>query len=319
MPAGSQSTSDILGAPIAVDWVGWEQFGWYIDYPKVFPPKEGWPSFESAIARTQDLGNRIWLVPDTVSFSSRLPDWTQAKTAILVDANGISPFPSDYAECGGKTTFYQMCPSTAYWQGELRSLLLEMARHNPDIIQLDGFPLLSAIPCYSTTHGHQPGAPDAKAAVYRALFERIKADARVLNPKVQISAEGMAEFYLGFLDSVSDPFTTGWTPLSLAAAVTDPLKVQLIPLWQAVYHDSTLIQSGLSLIRRQTNAGDPAADEHVYFLRGLGRALVWGEVPSFAADRGLEDLNAESEVAFIEYLKRIAEARRGYRPKMRSS
>ena len=277
VPLIAKETSDWAGAPIAEDWVGWENFGWYINYPKVFPPKEGWPSFDSAVSLTQGQGNFIWLVANTTSFSSRLAEWAQAEPYALRNSQGVYPNPFPFTECNQNTTFIQMCPATQYWQNELRTLLLEFAGRRPDIVQLDGFPVVSAGPCYSTSHGHPPGAPLLYTSSYRTFFEGIKAEARVLNPRIQFSAEGMAEFYLGFLDSMWDAFTTGWSPTSLTGVVTDPLLVELIPLWQAVYHDHALLQSGLVLFVRKDT------DESGYYIRGMGRALVWGETPQYGS------------------------------------
>jgi hypothetical protein len=34
----AQDSAAQVGAPAAMDWIGWERNGWYIDYPDVFPP-----------------------------------------------------------------------------------------------------------------------------------------------------------------------------------------------------------------------------------------------------------------------------------------
>jgi uncharacterized protein (TIGR03437 family) len=304
-PVRAQSDADRIGAPVTADWTGWERFGWYIDYPKVFPPKEGWAAFDQAVARTQELGNRIWTVPNVASFSSRLPEWEQARDWAVLDSNGKPAAPVAYSECGLTTTFYQMCPATAFWRNELRGLLGELARRNVDIIQLDGLPINNQ-PCYSSAHGHLPGAPELRATAYRTLLETVKAEARQVNPKVQFGAEAMGDYYLGLLDNVSDPTTTGWSVADTAPSVLDPLQIEMVPLWHAVYHDATPIQSGCALIQ-QADKG-----ERDYYARGLARALVWGEVPQYASDRFLADLSEPGAVTLIEYMKRVVHARTTY-------
>jgi hypothetical protein len=67
LPGVAQDSATQLGASVAVDWIGWERNGWYIDYPDVLPPKAGWSAFDNALSATRATGNRVMLIPDTTS------------------------------------------------------------------------------------------------------------------------------------------------------------------------------------------------------------------------------------------------------------
>jgi hypothetical protein len=314
VPDIAQDTSQFVGAPVAMDWIGWERRGWYIDYPDVFPPKEGWASFEAAVRNVREQGNHVWVVPDATSYSSRLESWSEAEPYAVVNESGEIPSPYSYDECGLTTKLIAMCPATSYWQNRLRQLLLPLAEKNVDVIQLDGFPVMAPKICTRADHNHPPGGGNWWFQAYKQILEGIKKDARRFNPSIAFSSEGMAEPYLKITDSVWDPFTTGWSPQSVEPVFANAAQVGLIPLWHAVYHDYALIQSGISFSNRNAPSGAEGYGSYRdYYVRGFGLALIWGEIPTtWYGDERLSELNEPEEQEMAEYLKRIVNARRTY-------
>ena len=314
VPDISQDTSQFMGQPVAMDWVGWEREGWYIDYPDVLPPKEGWASFEDAVGKTRAMGNRIWTVLDTTSYSDILPGWAADKANAATGEDGQYLNTWQFAECGKSATFRAMCPATTVWREKLRSLILPLASRQVDMVQLDGFPIFGPLPCTNPAHNHPPGGGNWWYLAYRDIFEGIKREARQLNPGIVFSAEGMAEVYLSFLDSVWDPFTTGFSPASFSGTLLDTGKFHLIPLWHTVYHEKASIQSGIAFLSRWAPSGaEGYGDWRDFYVFGFGQALVWGEVPTtWYADEKLSELNEPGEREMAAYVKHIVSARNGY-------
>jgi uncharacterized protein (TIGR03437 family) len=304
----SQDTAQFMGQPVVIDWIGWERDGWYIDYPDVLPPKEGWFSFEESIRKTHELGNRVMAILDTTSYSDILAGWASDKGGAATGEGGQYLNTWQLSECGRNATFRAMCPATDVWRERLRNLILPLASRQVDVIELDGFPIFGPLPCTNPAHSHPPGGGNWWYLSYRDIFEGIKREARQLNPGIVFNAEGGAEVYLSFLDSVWDPFTTGFSPVSFSGTLLDIGKFHLIPMWHAVYHDKALIQSGIAFI--STSGFAEVRDFYAY---GFGQALVWGEAPTTWWN--YLDLNTLPEPGAPEmaaYVKRIVSARTGY-------
>ena len=306
-----------VGAPAAMDWIGWERNGWYIDYPDVFPPKVGWSAFDDAVSATHAGGNRIMVIPDTTSYSTRLRGWPDAQPNATTTNNvlaGTPPFA--YSENGLTTTFPAMCPATTYWRTVLTDLLQTLVSHGADIIQLDGFPSFGPQPCTASDHSHEPGGGHWWVSAYADIFRQVKAAAKAAGRSIVFSAEGMAEPYVSMLDGFWDPFTTGWSPASLNNAYARIEDVQTIPLWHAVYHDYAVLQSGIAFVTRDAPSGSVGYGAfRDYYLHGLGLALVLGEIPTtWYNDAKLSQTSRSDERQMVEDLRRIVQARADYAP-----
>ena len=307
-------TGSYIGHPAIAGWMGWEHVGWYVEYPDVFPPKEGWDAFRQAITDTHASGNRVLFLPDTTSYSSAAPSWSSAEPYACRDRSGNYSNSFSFSECGMTATFHSMCPATSYWQNTLQSMLSTLAQEDADVIQLDGFPVLGPQPCVDAGHGHPNGGGTWWHDSYEGIFSDFKTTARQTNPDLVLTSEGMAESYMPLLDSFWDPFTTGWSPNSLGDSFAHPLEAQLIPLWHAVYHDYAYLESGVSFFSRNAPSGaEGYGNYRDYYVRGFALSLVWGEMPvTWYADEKMSQLNEQQEVELAGYLKRIVEARTGY-------
>ena len=307
-------TASYFNSPVITSWIGWERQGWYAKYPDVFPPKEGWNSFQKEIRDIHGSGNRVLFIPDTTSYSSLAPSWSSAEPFAVQDKLGNYPGSGDFSECGETATFYIMCPATSFWQDKLKSMLSTLSQKGGDEIQLDGFPIFGPQACNVAEHGHQNGGGTWWYKSYQQIFDEFKTAASLTNPDLILSSEGMAESYIPLLDTFWDPFTTGWSPNQASSSFKDTSKVQIIPLWHAVYHDYTLLESGITFVSNKAPAGSVGyGDYRDFYVRGFGLALVWGEMPcTWYADEKISELDEQSERDMADYLRRIVEARIGY-------
>ncbi len=314
VPEVMNDTATYLGHAAIASWVGWERHGWYLEYPEVFPPKEGWDPFRQAIRTTHESENRIHFIANTTSYSSYTSSWSGAEPYACRDRFGNYFDPNSFSECGVTTTFYRMCPATSFWQGKLNFLLSTMAQEGADVIQLDGFPIFGPQPCVDPAHAHPKGGGAWWYNNYRQIFSDFKIGARQTNPDLILSSEGMAENYIPLVDNFQDPFTTGWSPNSVISSFQEPLKVQLIPLWHAVYHDYAFLDSGIGFFSRNAPTGAIGyGDYRDFYVRGFGLALIWGEMPdTWYADEKISSLNEQAERDMANYLRRIVDARTGY-------
>jgi len=314
VPEVIADTGDYMGTPALASWIGWERYGWYLDYPDVFPPKEGWSAFEDTVRTIHSTGNRVLVIPNVTSLSDAASTWEAAKPCVCRDASGIPFEPWSYSECGRTATFYRMDPRTGFWQDAVTSLLNELVEVGVDAIQLDGFPVFGPQSCAMPVAEFPSGGGDWWASSYYGLFDRFRTAARETSPGLVLTSEGMAEFYIPLFESFGDPFTTGFSPGSLEGAlVNDQARVQLMPLWHAVYHDYAFLESGISFVGRDAPSGAVGFGSYRdYYMRGFGLALVWGEMPSsWYADEKISDLDESSEREAAGYLRRIVELRTG--------
>ena len=308
VPVVSQDAAQYMGQPVAMDWVGWEREGWYLHYPDVFPPNEGWSSFEEAVRKTHELGNRIYIVLNTNGYSDFVPGWEADKGGAATGEDGRYLLSVPFSECGKSTTFHMMCPATGVWREKLRDLILPFASRQVDIIQLDGFPNNGPLACTNPAHNHAPSGGAWWYQSYRDIFEDIKREARQLNPQIVFTGEGGAEVYLSFFDAVWNPFTTGFSPAANSGTLFDIGKFHLIPLWHTVYHDKAVIRSGITFINTEG-----FAEVRDFYAFGFGQTLTWGEVPStWWAWQKLANLTEPGTPEMAAYVKRIVNARTGY-------
>ena len=195
VPDVAKDTAAQMGSPSAITWIGWERVGWYSYWPDVFPPKEGWESFDRSVAGTHEAGDRIFLIADVGGQSSVASNWEEAKPWAVRQPDGsLALWP--YSEATARetatisTTFATMCPATAYWQAKLGEVLGTLAAHGADIVQLDGFPVNQPLLCMDASHGHPLGGGNWWTKGYLDAFRRAKSAAGEAGTPLLYSAEG---------------------------------------------------------------------------------------------------------------------------------
>jgi hypothetical protein len=314
VPEVTEDTAANLGTPVLASWIGWERFGWYINYPDVFPPKEGWTAFTDAVEAVHQTGNRVLAIPDVTSLSDAASTWKAAEPNVCSDASGNPIEPWAYSECGKSATLFRMDPRASFWREAVLSLLNRLAELGVDALQLDGFPVFGPQACTAEVAGLPGGGGSWWTSCYYDLFDSFRATVRQTRPDLVLTSEGMAEFYIPLFDSFGDPFPTGFSPGPLEGTlVNDHTKAQLIPLWHVVYHDYMFLESGISFVGRTAPSGAVGyGSSRDYYMRGFGLALIWGEMPAtWYADEKMSDLNEASEREAARYLQRVVQLRVG--------
>jgi hypothetical protein len=309
-----------MGCPVLAGWIGWERVGWYLMYPDVFPPKEGWLSLSNAIATAHSGSNFVSFIPDTSSCSSLAGNWVSAQAAACQDQNGILLDPFSYSEYSAPVAsyvscdLYKMCPAESFWQEQLNGLLTTLATNGADMIYLDGFPVFGPQPCMAPGHAHPKGGGHWWSDDFDGTFQKLKTEVRAANRNFAYGSEGMAETCLPFLDVQWDPTTTGISPASFASVLQDTAKVQFIPLWHAVYHDYGLLESDITYYMGTAPDGAVGyGDYRDFYIRGFALGLIWGEMPcTWYNDVKMSQLSAIDDQEMVAFLRRIVQARLTY-------
>ena len=295
-----------LQTAVAMDWIGWENQGPWLDIPDFLPPSQGWPAFDSTVADTHAAGGRVMVVPTTNYATVGAPSWGSLQAGASQQADGSMylsqiSVPNQSGQSVNET-IAQMDP-TKLWHDALVSLATQLGQHGVDLIQMDGNPGQTGI-CYASSHPHPPGGGDWWFQDYAQIYADVRAAGRTANPDFAMGGEGYAEPFLNLTDSGWDATSTGLDPSAIGdGSVSDHTKASFIPLWQAVYHDYTLTYGMIAMIDGQYMP---------YYRRGLGIELVWGEIPMFEGDDGLPYTLARFDPTMVQYLQRIVTLRTTY-------
>lgn len=296
----SAELANYFKVPGIIDWVGFENGGWYIKYPDIFPPNEGWAAFRSAMAGIHATGNHVMSVSNTNSYSTQAPGLSAALPYIVKTESGGYLPPANYSEGSATAHLYTMCPGTTFWQNKIAKLADTLFEESMDIIQIDGFPLVSPV-CYDASHGHPVGGSNWWFTAYNNLYKTIRDKAKLKASKPGFSTEAMSEAFIANFDAFWDPYSTGISPCDMA--VDNCSNIEFIPLFQTVYHDHIIMQAGISFYT-------PPAGQTEYYRRGFGLALVWGEVPTTFTS--FTNMNNNPSAPLLTYLKQIVLARSAF-------
>lgn len=197
-------------------------------YPEIFPPRIGSEGFRNAVKNLQEKGIRV--VPyingwcwdqDTESYRTLQ---AAEKGQIMSSAGGVET----NASYGGGTQLAQMCPGTKLWQDKL----IEICCHGVASYGLDGWYLdfltIHTSDCFNPNHGHPIAGGNYWTQSIRKLYSRLRSELKAINPDVMMTGEDNAEFVIDLFDA----------QLVLCATGTKA------PIYQAVYHDYSLIWGG---------------------------------------------------------------------------
>ena len=209
-------------------------YGYYMSpqqdnlYPEVWPPKLGSEDFRRAVADLQAIGMRV--VPyisgslwdeDTESYRTEMA----SERGALINTSGDRTVLTAY---GGGQRLVCMCPGSQLWQDKLAAICREgVERYGVDGWYFD-FLTIHTADCFNREHGHPLAGGNFWTRSVRDLYTRLRTELKAVNPDVMMTGEDNAEFVIDLLD----------TALSLGKVGTRA------PLYQAVYHDYTMLFGG---------------------------------------------------------------------------
>ena len=196
-------------------------------YPDLFPNRFGSEGFRKLIQGFHERGMRLFpyvngFVWDEDSESYRT---LHGEKGQVMRSDGSLNRGNSY---GGGTWLAGMCPASKIWQDKL----IDTCRQGVEL-GLDGwyfdFLTLQRRDCYNPEHGHPICGGNYWTKSVRELFGRIRRELKAINPDVMMTTEHCAEWVIDMLDT---QYVNG-------ASGTKA------PLYQAVYHDYSLLYGGL--------------------------------------------------------------------------
>jgi hypothetical protein len=308
VPLIAESMRSTFGSSPLLFWRGWEKNGWYVGGQDIFPPSEGWASFDNAVQKTHLNGGHIFVMEPTSGYDEDAAGWATAQEHATVDQNGNyyagTGYPIDNTGHQIPQTYAIMNPDS-YWMSILLNMTKTLATHRVDFLMLDGNPITPQLD-FSTQHSNPLGGGNWWFSGYQAIFSTLRTEARKINSNFVFGSEWCAEVYIPYIDACNDETSTGFNPMNIGGGtVRDQSLVSFIPLWQAVYHDYTMTYPTFGSI----NGRDAP-----FYQRGLGLDLIWGE--TIMVDMDPQGTGPPYKMSLyspkmVNYAKEISTARNG--------
>lgn len=286
---------ETFALPSVLRVFGWERGGIWSsgDY---FPALGDWAKFDELVGVLHGIGARLWLFVDAQALEVDAEPWAtgEAQSSALRDKDGK---PVVRLEPGFPEPHALMDPGTAYWQEKLKEYVVTLVKRGVDLVQLDGLPWRSPMPCYDVNHGHPPGLGGSwQTSAWLNLLASVRRTAQSASTGVALSGEGGAEVYIPYLDVYHSRDT--W---QVEQEIQSGARVP-IPLFQYVYGNRIFV---IAMHNAPLNLRTSAFNRY-----GFARALTWGSVPYYSGLQILQSPSLDRET--LAYVKRIAEARSTY-------
>lgn len=281
-----------LGNPILGEFWGWEKHGVFQGRGDYFPPYKGWKAFDRAIKELHKNGNHVRLFIDGTHMSSEVLPWDKEHA----EKYAIRNFNNELVSEG---PVIRMDISTNYWSKKVKQMIFTLARHGVDQVQIDGFPHQPPTPCYNRSHDHSLGLKgNWVSKSWEKLLKTVNSKGVKINEGFTIGAEGIADFYLPYVDLYH--MRESWGEVSPEGRGVLEGYVDIVPAFAYVYHQHIIpLEHFNKLLSKRFNVR--------YHILGLSRILKWGKLPSYNFDEILpnRDLNQKA----FDYLKRIVKVR----------
>ncbi len=258
---------DYFDVPVTWWWTTWMLPAFDTRQGCQVPPRR----FAESVAAVTDLGIPVIPYTNIRRFDVGIAEWEQLglEAGAVIGPDGevaLEPL------AGGYTAI--MCPASETWQRYFARYCLGFIQRGVTGLYIDELGTATARPCYSTDHGHRPGAGKHWVQGRRAMLRRIRELCEPEEPDFFTGGEEPCEPYIDLNDY---NFTYG------------SRRPDQVPLWQAVYHDYSVSvgrpmgkwYDTASMVRHypeRLQRGDVGMDE---FVTGHGQALVFGIQPGW--------------------------------------
>jgi hypothetical protein len=252
------------GVPIGLHWYNWHGNPFDNDYPHYFPPK---PDFAEGVKTLQAnnvhvmpyINGRLWDTHDKGSedfeYSRRALPFT-TKTEV---GGKLVPYTESYnskESDGSLVKLAAMCPSTPFWQDELRDIVLRLTKdYGTDAVYIDQIAAAAPVLCLDPTHPHPAGGGSWWVEDYNAMLQKIRA---ALPPNRMLTTEDAAEPYIKSFDGY---LVWNWA------------SDGQVPVFPAVY-------GGAIQMFGRNYATGPDGDKAMRMK--VAQSLTWGEQISWA-------------------------------------
>ncbi len=276
-----RKAGEYFGVPIALHWYNWHEIPFDTLYPEYFPAK---PQFREGVKALQDAGFRVMPYINGRLCDPKAKTWADGGERAAARQEKGEPYTEVY---GSKVPLNVMCPATAFWRDKVAGLVDRLVNEcGVDGVYIDQITAAHAVRCYSGDHGHSPGGGTFWVRGYREMLDAI---GRKLPAGRMLTSEENAECWNDQLDAL----------LLVNTPATGDRRI--IPVMPAIYADR-VITFGF-----QYMSGDDIP-RSLPFRAKMARAFLWGAQLGWI---GVDALMAETAAREAEFLRNLAQARRG--------
>ena len=197
-------------SPVLVHFYGWEKYGaWFA--PDLFPPFEGWASFNKTIAEIHAMGQHV-----LIGFTAgALFTWDPSYNNTWDECAARGPDGSLYQNYEfSPHTIYVVSPACAPFQNWLVNTVTTLARAGVDGVEL-GEAWTEEPYDFSNSTTHAPGFGTWWVSDWISILERIKSSVSSINPDFVVAAEGLPEVFIPWVklyaDNANNPPVSVWS------------------------------------------------------------------------------------------------------------
>ena len=186
--AGLSSYVASINSPVVLELQGWERYGRW-DAPNVFPPHEGWASFNQTVKEIHAMGQHVVVALSTSALFLDTPGFNQSMLQCAIKLQNGSLW---YDGSNGGVAFASLsCPQAQDW---LVNTITALAKAGVDGVITDGTFLNPGD--YSSTNGHIPGYGRWWTSALIDTFKRIRSSVEPINPQFILGAEHLPELFI---------------------------------------------------------------------------------------------------------------------------
>jgi chemotaxis protein CheY-P-specific phosphatase CheC len=195
-------------SPVLALFAGWEKYGEWVA-PDVFPPFEGWASFNKTISEIHAMGQHVivGLSADT------LWTWVPGFNSTWLECAARGPDGSLEQSSGFPLPLYIVSPACAPFQNWLVNTITTLARAGVDGVELDGAWTTEPYD-FSNSTTHAPGFGTWWVSDWVSILQRIKSSVSSVNPDFVIASEGLPEEFIPWVqmywDDAGNPTLSQW-------------------------------------------------------------------------------------------------------------
>ncbi len=282
------------GTPLIAAFWGWEKVESWVtpDYFPLFPSDD---EFRRLAGEVRALGGHVFPWPSgyhyTLSYRAQEDGsfaWDdrerfgrEAEAHAVVQRNGATWRVKPSWLLGGENAC--MCPGDPWTIDWLNRSAEQLAERGADMIQVDQVVGGNFPPCYSTTHGHQPGPGPWAGEVFRTQLETMLSRLRAIDPEAVVCFEEPNEQFIqqAFIQDYRDLEPPWSGPAPERASVFNYLYHEYLPTFQSNPRAGDLRSQAYCLVNGQIPHLIPSREIGPGPLLGNGDFETWrGEVPA---------------------------------------
>lgn len=225
----AESVKKTLGLPVSVFWHWWHGCPYDTGFPEYLPPREGSESFREAVAEAAREGINAIVYMNQRLWGMTTQSWKEkgaARYAVKTLDGTVRP---EVYNIFTRQACASMCMATSFW----RNTYADIAEEVVCDLGVSGIYMdqaCSSLLCYDPTHGHPPGGGTFWMNGFRLLSNDIRNRTTQVR-KVLLAGEGAGEAWLPYLDLMLT------LEVSRERYAQPGDGVEVIPFFQAVYHD----------------------------------------------------------------------------------